>query len=157
MYGKQGLYCGEDGLPHLVTSGDWNHAGEFMVSLANVPQIGGRSIADPYHGRAADDNFAPVYQPFTTTLSPFAGRMTSRRQLPGVAFLYVAGVIGWAGRAYLIRSRSSKNPTQMEYIIDVPVALECFGEAAGWPFKAVQELRTGELTEDEDKITVSPR
>lgn len=87
----------------------------------------------------------------------FAGRMTSRRQLPGVAFLYVAGVIGWAGRAYLIRSRSSKNPTQMEYIIDVPVALECFGEAAGWPFKAVQELRTGELTEDEDKITVSPR
>ena len=31
MYGKQGLYCGEDGLPHLVTSGDWNHAGEFMV------------------------------------------------------------------------------------------------------------------------------
>ena len=73
MYGKQGLYCGEDGLPHLVTSGDWNHAGEFMVSLANVPQIGGRSIADPYHGRAADDNFAPVYQPFTTTLSPFCG------------------------------------------------------------------------------------
>lgn len=38
MYGKQGLYCGEDGLPHLVTSGDWNHAGEFMVSLANIPQ-----------------------------------------------------------------------------------------------------------------------
>ena len=66
-------------------------------------------------------------------------------------------MIGWAGRAYLIRSRSAKNPTQMEYIIDVPVAFECFGEAAGWPFKAVQELRMGELTEDEDKITVSPR
>ena len=33
MYGKQGLVCGADGLPHLVTSGDWNHAGEFMVSV----------------------------------------------------------------------------------------------------------------------------
>lgn len=107
MYGKQGLLCGEDGLPHLVTTGDWTHAGEFM--------------------------------------------------LPGVGFLYFAGLIGWAGRRYLIRSRDTKKPADMEIIIDVPVAFECFGEAAIWPLKAVQELRNGELTESDDNITVSPR
>jgi len=107
MYGKQGLVCGADGLPHLVTSGDWNHAGEFM--------------------------------------------------LPGIGFLYFAGLIGWAGRSYLIKSRSAKKPVDMEIIIDVPVALQCFNEAATWPLRAVQELRNGELTVDDDKITCSPR
>nr|AYR06370.1 photosystem I subunit III [Renouxia sp.] len=29
-YSKAGLLCGEDGLPHLVTDGRWNHAGEFV-------------------------------------------------------------------------------------------------------------------------------
>ena len=29
-YGKAGLLCGTDGLPHLVTDGRWNHAGEFV-------------------------------------------------------------------------------------------------------------------------------
>lgn len=29
-YGKAGLLCGSDGLPHLVADGRWNHAGEFV-------------------------------------------------------------------------------------------------------------------------------
>lgn len=29
-YGKAGLLCGTDGLPHLVADGRWNHAGEFV-------------------------------------------------------------------------------------------------------------------------------
>lgn len=29
-YGKSGLLCGTDGLPHLITDGRWNHAGEFI-------------------------------------------------------------------------------------------------------------------------------
>lgn len=29
-YGRSGLLCGSDGLPHLVTDGRWNHAGEFV-------------------------------------------------------------------------------------------------------------------------------
>ena len=29
-YGQAGLLCGTDGLPHLVTDGRWNHAGEFI-------------------------------------------------------------------------------------------------------------------------------
>jgi len=26
-YGKAGLLCGTDGLPHLITDGRWNHSG----------------------------------------------------------------------------------------------------------------------------------
>ena len=29
-YGKAGLLCGVDGLPHLVADGRWSHAGEFI-------------------------------------------------------------------------------------------------------------------------------
>lgn len=29
-YGKAGLLCGADGLPHLVTDGRWNRAGDFV-------------------------------------------------------------------------------------------------------------------------------
>lgn len=29
-YSKSGILCGTDGLPHLITDGRWNHAGEFM-------------------------------------------------------------------------------------------------------------------------------
>ena len=30
-YGQQGLLCGADGLPHLITDGRWSHAGEFIL------------------------------------------------------------------------------------------------------------------------------
>ncbi|CAI0392512.1 unnamed protein product [Linum tenue] len=30
-YGKQGLLCGSDGLPHLIVSGDQRHWGEFVT------------------------------------------------------------------------------------------------------------------------------
>lgn len=30
-YAKSGLLCGSDGLPHLVTDGDFNHAPEFII------------------------------------------------------------------------------------------------------------------------------
>lgn len=30
-YGKQGLLCGSDGLPHLIVSGDQRHWGEFIT------------------------------------------------------------------------------------------------------------------------------
>ncbi|XP_068657525.1 photosystem I reaction center subunit III, chloroplastic [Aristolochia californica] len=31
FYGKQGLLCGSDGLPHLIVSGDQRHWGEFIT------------------------------------------------------------------------------------------------------------------------------
>jgi photosystem I subunit 3 len=30
-YGKQGLLCGSDGLPHLIVDGRWSHVGEFFI------------------------------------------------------------------------------------------------------------------------------
>nr|QCI05113.1 photosystem I reaction center subunit III [Centroceras clavulatum] len=29
-YSNSGILCGSDGLPHLITDGRWNHAGEFI-------------------------------------------------------------------------------------------------------------------------------
>nr|YP_010865369.1 photosystem I subunit III [Campylaephora boydenii]WGT74117.1 photosystem I subunit III [Campylaephora boydenii] len=29
-YAQSGVLCGSDGLPHLITDGRWNHAGEFI-------------------------------------------------------------------------------------------------------------------------------
>ncbi|MEM9213417.1 MAG: Photosystem I reaction center subunit III [Cyanobacteria bacterium P01_F01_bin.150] len=31
FYANAGLLCGEEGLPHLVVDGRWDHAGEFMI------------------------------------------------------------------------------------------------------------------------------
>nr|YP_009392386.1 photosystem I reaction center subunit III [Caloglossa monosticha]ARW60948.1 photosystem I reaction center subunit III [Caloglossa monosticha] len=30
-YSSSGILCGPEGLPHLITDGRWNHAGEFML------------------------------------------------------------------------------------------------------------------------------
>nr|YP_009391347.1 photosystem I reaction center subunit III [Platysiphonia delicata]ARW59491.1 photosystem I reaction center subunit III [Platysiphonia delicata] len=30
-YGRSGVLCGAEGLPHLITDGRWSHAGEFML------------------------------------------------------------------------------------------------------------------------------
>ena len=40
-YGKQGLLCGADGLPHLITDGRWSHAGEFILPAITFLYITG--------------------------------------------------------------------------------------------------------------------
>lgn len=77
--------------------------------------------------------------------------------IPGVLFLYIAGWIGWVGRAYLIAARKSDNPTGKEIIIDIPLAIKSVAQGPLWPLLAVKELTTGELTAKESEITVSPR
>ncbi|MEO1559920.1 MAG: Photosystem I reaction center subunit III, partial [Cyanobacteria bacterium J06632_19] len=42
--------------------------------------------------------------------------------IPGVMFLYIAGWIGWVGRAYLQAVRKEKDSEMREIIIDVPTA-----------------------------------
>jgi photosystem I subunit 3 len=107
FYGKEGLLCGTDGLPHLIVDGDQAHLGEFVY--------------------------------------------------PGLVFLYIAGWIGWVGRAYLIDVRTSKKPTEKEIIIDVPLALQIMTKGLTWPIAALGELRNGKLVEKSSNITVSPR
>ncbi|MDX2272588.1 MAG: Photosystem I reaction center subunit III [Cyanobacteriota bacterium] len=101
------LLCGDEGLPHLVTDGRLNHAGEFLI--------------------------------------------------PGLAFLYLAGWLGWAGRSYLIAVRATDNPEEKESIIDAPLALKCFVTALSWPALAFAEIASGQMSTPEEAVPVSPR
>lgn len=106
-YGKAGLLCGTDGLPHLIADGRWSRAGDFVF--------------------------------------------------PGLLFIYIAGWIGWVGRGYLQAIANTKKPTEKEIIIDVPLALKFSASGFTWPLAAWQEFTSGNLTETEENITVSPR
>ncbi|NDG01422.1 MAG: hypothetical protein EB123_08320 [Synechococcaceae bacterium WBB_32_011] len=77
--------------------------------------------------------------------------------IPGIAFLYIAGTIGWAGRNYLKAIRADKDATMKEIQIDLPIALKCTLDAAKWPLAAFAELTSNKLTENDSKVTVSPR
>jgi photosystem I subunit 3 len=77
--------------------------------------------------------------------------------IPGLIFLYIAGWIGWVGRAYLISVRKEKEPEMREIIIDVPRALGFMLSGFTWPLAAIKELVSGELTAKEEEIPVSPR
>ena len=76
--------------------------------------------------------------------------------LPGIDFLYITGCIGWAGRSY-IQAVKGKDANMKEIQIDLPIALKCTLDAAKWPLAAFAELTSNKLTEDDSKVTVSPR
>lgn len=76
--------------------------------------------------------------------------------LPGIAFLYIAGCIGWAGRSY-IQAIKGKDANMKEIQIDLPVAFKCTLDSARWPLAAFAELTSNKLTEVDSKVTVSPR
>ena len=77
--------------------------------------------------------------------------------IPGVMFLYIAGWIGWVGRAYLISVRDEKDAEMKEIIIDVPKAFAFMLSGFAWPAAAVKELLSGELTAKDEEIPISPR
>jgi photosystem I subunit 3 len=77
--------------------------------------------------------------------------------IPSILFLYIAGWIGWVGRAYLIAVRADKNPEEKEIIIDVPLAIGKMLTGFAWPLAAIGELFSGKLTVPDNKISVSPR
>ncbi|MEB3321628.1 MAG: Photosystem I reaction center subunit III [Synechococcaceae cyanobacterium] len=77
--------------------------------------------------------------------------------IPGIAFLYIAGCIGWAGRTYLKAIRGAKDATMKEIQIDLPLAFKSTLAAASWPLAAFGEFTSGKLLEADDKVTVSPR
>jgi photosystem I subunit 3 len=77
--------------------------------------------------------------------------------IPGIAFLYIAGCIGWAGRGYLIAVRGGKDATMKEIQIDLPLAFKSTLAAASWPLAALREYTSGKLVEADSKVTVSPR
>jgi photosystem I subunit 3 len=77
--------------------------------------------------------------------------------IPGLIFLYIAGWIGWVGRAYIQSVKKDPNPEMKEIIIDVPRALGFMLTGFTWPLAAIKELLSGELVAKEEEIPVSPR
>jgi photosystem I subunit 3 len=77
--------------------------------------------------------------------------------IPGIMFLYIAGWIGWVGRAYLQAIKKSKTPEDQEIIINMPLAIGCMLSGFAWPLAAFGEFSTGKLTAKDSEVTVSPR
>ena len=77
--------------------------------------------------------------------------------IPSLLFLYIAGWIGWVGRAYVIAVRGEKNPEDKEIIIDVPLAVKCSLSGFAWPLAAFKDIASGAMFAKDDEITVSPR
>ena len=77
--------------------------------------------------------------------------------LPGFGFIYISGWIGWVGRKYLRAISTTKNPTESEIIINVPLAIRIMTTGYIWPISAWQEFISGELVASKDEITISPR
>ena len=77
--------------------------------------------------------------------------------LPGFGFIYISGWIGWVGRKYLRAVSTTKNPSESEIIINVPLALKIMTTGYIWPISAWQELISGDLVASKEEVTVSPR
>ena len=77
--------------------------------------------------------------------------------IPGIAFLYIAGTIGWAGRSYIQAVRKDKDANMKEIQIDLALAFKSTLGAASWPLAAFKEFTSGQLVESDSKVTVSPR
>jgi len=77
--------------------------------------------------------------------------------LPGFGFIYISGWIGWVGRKYLRAVSTTKNPSENEIIINVPLALKIMTTGYIWPISAWQELVSNQLIAADEEVTVSPR
>ncbi|MBE9032636.1 Photosystem I reaction center subunit III [filamentous cyanobacterium LEGE 11480] len=77
--------------------------------------------------------------------------------IPGVMFLYIAGWIGWVGRAYLQAIKKSGKAEEQEIIINVPLAVGCMLTGFAWPLAAFGEFSSGKMLANDEDVTVSPR
>ena len=78
--------------------------------------------------------------------------------IPGTIFIYIAGIIGWSGREYLIESKKTKNPAENEIFIDFELAQQCLIKGAQWPLLANTQGRSGELRESDTNVSlIGPR
>tara|TARA_Y100001933_G_scaffold145824_1_gene144352 strand:- start:123 stop:677 length:555 start_codon:yes stop_codon:yes gene_type:complete len=92
-------------------------------------------------------------------LEPFGALLNRGHEgdllIPGVLFIYIAGIIGWSGREYLIESKKTKDPSDLEIIIDLKLARRCLVKGAQWPLLANRQGRNGSLREEDKNITVN--
>lgn len=115
---------------------------------------------DPNSGKARFERYADAYcGPEGLPHLVVDGRLDRAGDflIPGILFLYIAGWIGWVGRAYLQWAKQQSSPEEKEIQIEVPRAVGFMLTGFTWPLAALKELTTGELTAKEDEIPVSPR
>merc|ERR1712232_99880 len=72
--------------------------------------------------------------------------------IPTLGFIYITGSIGWAGRSYLLKTRSLTK----EFYIDYPLALMCMASSFAWPVLGWQAIVNGEMCEKEEAIYRAP-
>jgi photosystem I subunit III len=77
--------------------------------------------------------------------------------IPFGIFFYIAGLIGWSGRAYLQAAGKTKTPEQLEIFISLPLAISSVVQGLLWPLLAFKEFVSGELAAKDSEIPVSPR
>lgn len=77
--------------------------------------------------------------------------------IPFAIFFYVAGFIGWSGRAYLIGGKRAAKPEETEIFINIPLAITSFAQGLLWPLLVIQEFISGKLTTKKSELSVSPR
>ena len=92
-------------------------------------------------------------------LEPFGALLNRGHEgdllIPGVLFIYIAGIIGWSGREYLIESKKTKNPSELEIIIDFDLAKKCLVKGAQWPLLANKQGKNGGVREKDKNITLN--
>ena len=77
--------------------------------------------------------------------------------IPAHIFIFIVGIIGWAGREYLKAARASSDPVDKEIFLDPDLLRTALVKGARWPELAHNEGTTpGELREKNKNITCSP-
>lgn len=118
------------------------------------------TIGDPQSGQKRAERYAKeLCGPEGLPHLVVDGRLGSAGDflVPSLIFLYIAGWIGWVGRAYIMDVRDEKDKEMKEIMIDIPRALPIMLTGFAWPISAVKELLSGELTAKETEIPISPR
>ena len=142
-----------DALSHLTPcseSAAYQQRAKNFLNTTGDPESG-KKRAESYASALCNDSGLPVL--IVDGRLDHAGEFI----IPGLIFLYIAGWIGWVGRAYLIAVRDEKDAEMKEIIIDVPLAVGKMLTGFAWPLAAFQAFTSGNLTVPDSEIPVSPR
>jgi len=140
-----------------LTSCSENSRFQERASAASTPQAVARF--ERYSQASCGDDGLP-HLIIAPTLEPF-GALANRGHegdvlIPAHIFIFVAGIIGWAGREYLKLARASNDPADKEIFLDPDMLRTALVKGARWPELADQESRGGQLRESNKNITCSP-
>ncbi len=127
------------------------------ASAASTPQAIARF--ERYSKASCGDDGLP-HLIIAPTLEPF-GALANRGHegdvlIPAHIFIFVAGIIGWAGREYLRAAKASNDPVDKELFFDPDLLRDALVKGARWPELADKQSRGGDLRESNKNITCSP-